>query len=92
MKNHKNLLWNVLLFGAIWGIVEATLGYVLQFLPSLVSGSVMFPIGRNDSLYAYRKTGSAKALVRRRQQSPAAIRSVNFFMPGLPPRSRRIIR
>jgi hypothetical protein len=84
MNNHRNLLWNVLLFGAIWGIVEATLGYVLQFLPSLVSGSVMFPIGATILIYTYRKTGSAKALVGVALIA-ATIKSVNFFMPGLPP-------
>lgn len=84
MKKHKNLLWNVLLFGAIWGITEATLGYLLQFLPSLVSGSVMFPIGATILFYAYRKTGSAKALVGIALIA-ASIKAVNFFMPGLPP-------
>ncbi|MFP4177165.1 MAG: hypothetical protein ACLFTZ_00220 [Acholeplasmataceae bacterium] len=84
MDNQKNTLWNVLLFGAIWGIVEATLGYVLQFLPSLVSGSVMFPVGATILFYAYRKTGSRKSLFGVALIA-AAIKSVNLFMPGLMP-------
>ncbi|MDD4184022.1 MAG: hypothetical protein PHI01_01230 [Candidatus Izemoplasmatales bacterium] len=43
-KSKLERLSIILVFGSIWGIIEATLGYVLHLLPALIAGSVMFPI------------------------------------------------
>jgi hypothetical protein len=81
----KQTLWiYVLFFGSIWGILEATLGYGLQFLPELVSGSIMFPIGAAIMIFAYKHTGSRKAIVYVALIA-ASIKAVNFLLPGLMP-------
>lgn len=83
MKENKSIWIYVLFFGAIWGILEATLGYVLQFLPPLVSGSVMFPIAATLMLITYQNTKSRKAMIYVAAIA-ATIKAINLFMPGLP--------
>jgi hypothetical protein len=83
MKTTKSIWIYVLFFGAIWGILEATLGYVLQFLPPLVSGSVMFPIAATLMLITYQNTKSRSAMVYVALIA-ASIKAINLFMPGLP--------
>jgi hypothetical protein len=83
MKTTKSIWIYVLFFGAIWGILEATLGYVLQFLPPLVSGSVMFPIAATLMLITYQNTKSRKAMIYVAAIA-ATIKAINLFMPGLP--------
>lgn len=80
----KNIGLITLFFGAIWGILEASLGYLLQFLPPLVSGSIMFPIGASLLVLVYLNTQS-KASVLWVGVIAASIKSINFFMPGLMP-------
>jgi len=83
MKN-KTLVANIILFGAIWGLLEASLGYALQFLPPLFSGSIMFPIAGIIMYWAYRNTDS-KASIVYVALIAASIKAINFVMPGLPP-------
>lgn len=80
----QTLFMYVVFFGSIWGILEATLGYGLQFLPELVSGSIMFPIGATIMLYAYKNTDSKKAMIYVAIIA-ASIKAVNFLFPGLMP-------
>jgi hypothetical protein len=82
--NKKTALFSEIVFyGAIWGLLEATLGYLLHWLPALIAGSVMFPIGafiivrvslKNKSQWA----GIFVALI------AAGIKAFDFFLP-LPP-------
>jgi len=81
---NKNIILTTIFFGAIWGILEATLGYLLQFLPPLVSGSIMFPIGASLLILVYLNTHS-KSSVLWVGVIAASIKSINFFMPGLLP-------
>jgi len=81
--NRQNLS-TIIFFGAIWGLLEATLGYLLQFLPPLVSGSIMFPIGATLLIYTYKNT-THKSSVIYVALIAASIKAVNFFMPGLMP-------
>ena len=74
----------VLFFGALWGLLEATLGYALQFLPAIVSGAVMMPIGAVILIKAFRHTDSIKA-VSAVALIAITIKAVNFFLPGLAP-------
>ncbi len=83
MKTTKSIWVYVLFFGAIWGILEATLGYALQFLPPLVSGSVMFPIAATLMIITYQNTKSKSAMIYVAAIA-ATIKAINFFMPGLP--------
>ncbi len=83
MKKATPLFLYVLFYGALWGLLEATLGYGLKFLPPLVSGSVMFPIGAAIMLHAYQKTQSQKAILYVGLIA-ASIKAVDFMLPGLP--------
>ncbi len=84
MNKNKGIFAYIVFFGALWGIIEATLGYMLQFLPPLVSGSVMFPIASILMILTYNHTKSKSALIYVAMIA-ASIKSVNFFMPGLIP-------
>ncbi|NBC30568.1 MAG: hypothetical protein GVY29_11340 [Spirochaetes bacterium] len=46
----RNTVFAILFFGGIWGVLEATLGFLLHFLPRVtgfprLAGFLMFPIG-----------------------------------------------
>jgi hypothetical protein len=84
MKSKKSLILNIIFFGSLWGLLEATLGYGLQFLPPLVSGSVMFPIAATIMYWAYRNSESKISIIFVAMIA-ASIKAVNFLMPGLPP-------
>lgn len=76
----KKLLVQILFFGALWGIVEATLGYVLHFIPGTLAGSILFPIAGIILYRAYNVTGSKTALLWIGVVA-AMIKAVNFFLP-----------
>jgi len=80
MNKKIALLSQIVFFGAIWGILEATLGYALHFLPTLVAGVVMFPIASFILVRAYLKTNSRVALLFVGLLA-AAIKALNFLMP-----------
>ncbi len=84
MNENKGILTYIIFFGALWGILEATLGYVLQFLPPLISGSVMFPIAATLMILTYNHTHSRSSIVYVAMIA-ASIKAINFFMPGLLP-------
>ncbi len=79
MKKH---LTTILFLGAIWGLLEATLGYVLHFLPALISGSIMFPIATLVMLRTYQITNSKKSVFSVAVIA-SLIKSVNLLMPNL---------
>ncbi len=78
----KKMISVVLFYGALWGILEATLGYVLQFpfVPFFVSGLVMFPIAMVLLISAYLKTGSKQSLVAIGVIA-ASIKALNLISP-----------
>ena len=81
MKDKKiKLISAIIFYGAIWGFLEATLGYSLQYLPSIISGTIMFPIATVILINAYNKTGSRVALLYIGVIA-ASIKAVDFFMP-----------
>ena len=56
----------IFFFGAMWGFIEATVGFTLHLLPRLlpfprVAGFVMFPIGLIFMIGAVRSTGRASS-------------------------------
>jgi hypothetical protein len=78
MKNWKELLF----FGALWGLTEATLGFFLHLVAVPITGLVMFPIGfffmwqarlRTDSVYAPMQVAAVAA----------SIKLVNLFVTPL---------
>ncbi len=82
MKNNKmQTVLTILFFGAIWGIVEATVGYLLHTIfPVFLSGTLMFPFVAYIVMKAYRTLGSRKSLVWVGIVA-ALIKAVDFFMP-----------
>lgn len=36
IRNKKTFISNIIFWGSIWGIMEATLGYLLHWLPQLI--------------------------------------------------------
>lgn len=80
----KTMLSTVIFFGALWGLAEATLGYALQFLPPIVSGAVMMPIGALILIRGFTSTDSTRAVFLIALVA-ISVKAVNFFLPGLPP-------
>ncbi len=83
MKNKLQLISAVIFFGSIWGILEATLGYVLHIIPGLslyMSGAVLFAFASYILFRAYRVTNSRLALLGVGFIA-AAIKSVDFLLP-----------
>lgn len=72
----------IIFFGAIWGIIEASVGYLLHALPVsiYISGTVLFPIVSYILYKAYKVTNSKSALLAIGGIA-ASIKAVNFFMP-----------
>lgn len=79
-KSILNIVLTVVFFGAIWGLLEATIGYILHWLPSMVSGLVMFPIGAALMYAAYRNTDK-KSVIIYVGLIAAAIKAINLLMP-----------
>lgn len=82
MKNTKYLLSNIVFWGSIWGIMEATLGYALHWLPQMISGNIMFPIGASILLLAY-KVNPNRQTVMWVGLVASSIKMVNFLMPNI---------
>ncbi len=79
-QNKTKLLLSILFFGGMWGIVEATVGYLLHFLPILLSGTLMFPFVTYILMKTYRTTNSKISLLWVGVVA-AMIKSVNLFLP-----------
>jgi len=62
MTDTQKLIRTVLFYGGIWGLCEATLGYLLHLLPCGFSGMIMFPIGFGLMTSAWRISGSRSAM------------------------------
>lgn len=83
-KVNLKLVSQIIFFGAIWGITEATIGFLLHFLPPTIAGLVMFPIAAFILVKAYKATGSRAAMVYVGIIA-AGIKAVNFLVPGMMP-------
>lgn len=83
MKKNTILISEIMFFGGVWGILEATLGYVLHFLPVLLSGTVMFAIASFLLTRAYIRTESRIALFGIGILT-ALIKAFDFFLPAHP--------
>lgn len=81
-KSKIQLFSIVLLYGSIWGILEATVGYVLHWLPALIAGSLLFPFALLILRHGYLQTNSRTSVFLMGVVA-AAIKGVNLFMPNL---------
>jgi energy-converting hydrogenase Eha subunit C len=79
MKNRATV---ILFYGALWGLLEATVGHVLHFIPATIAGSVMFPIAVVILINAYMTLQSKRDMMIIGAIA-AAIKSVNFLLPAL---------
>ena len=75
-----------LFWGSLWGIAEATLGYLVHlvtFIPGL-AGFIMFPIGFYFMDRAYKESGKYISLLSTSAVA-ATIKLMDLFLPGLNP-------
>lgn len=82
MKNKMKLFTTVIFFGSIWGILEATIGHVLHFIPATIAGSIMFPIASFILYKTYQRTESKLSLIYVGIVA-ATIKSVDLLLPSL---------
>lgn len=82
MKKSFKLAAQIIFFGAIWGLAEATFGYLLHFLPPTAAGLVMFPVAVFILVKAYKSMGSRWALIFVGMVA-AGIKAVDFLLPGM---------
>jgi len=80
MNHKKQLFTTILFYGSLWGILEATLGYLLHFVPSFLAGAIMFPVASVLLFKAYQRTNSKGSLLAIGLVA-ALIKSVNLIMP-----------
>ena len=80
MKMNLRTLSIIVFFGAIWGIVEASVGYVLHFLPTFIAGTILFPFASVILYKTYQKTNSSLAVLGVGVIA-ALIKAVNFLLP-----------
>lgn len=74
----------ILFWGAIWGLMEATVGHILHMLPFRVpTGSVLFPIGYHFMQKSYKETKDLKSMFYT-SSIVASIKLINLFIPGTP--------
>ena len=78
----KKTLIQILFYGSIWGILEATVGHILHFIPATIAGAIMFPIAGAVLYQAYNRTKSTQSLFYIGIIA-AMIKSVNFLLPQL---------
>ena len=82
MNKNLKLLTQIIFYGSIWGILEATIGHVLHFIPITIAGSIMFPFAAIILYKAYNKTNSKAALLYIALIA-ATIKSVDFLLPAI---------
>lgn len=85
MKSSNPLNLKFLMWGALWGIAEATLGFLLHLIPVPgVAGFIMFPIGFYFMWKSYADTESHSAVLMT-AVTAALIKCVDFAVPGILP-------
>ncbi|PKL01309.1 MAG: hypothetical protein CVV56_01545 [Tenericutes bacterium HGW-Tenericutes-1] len=80
MKINLKTISVIVFYGAIWGIVEASVGYVLHFLPALIAGTILFPFASLILYKTYKQTNSNYAVLGVGVIA-AMIKAVNFLLP-----------
>jgi hypothetical protein len=85
-KNTRQMVLAVLFWGALWGIAEATVGYLAHLVLILpgIAGFIMFPMGFYFMTRAYKNSGKPGVLLATAGVA-ASIKLVDLFLPGLTP-------
>lgn len=76
-----SLLLTIFTWGALWGIFEATVGYLLHLLPFSVGWLVWYPAACFFMVNVYRKTRQIKSILLVGVLA-ASIKLINLFLPG----------
>lgn len=74
------IVFTILIWGGLWGVVEATVGYVLHLLPFSVGWLIWYPLASFFMFQVYRKTGRAACITLVGILS-ASIKLFNLFLP-----------
>lgn len=61
--HEKSIILSILAWGAVWGIFEATVGYLLHMLPVKIGWMVWYPVACFFMAGVYRKTRSLSAIL-----------------------------
>jgi len=86
-KNIIKIISITLFFGALWGLIEATLGYLVHLLPDVfsgLSGTLLFPIGFYFMYRAYEKTKRMETVMYVGLVT-AIIKLTDFILPAIHP-------
>ena len=85
MKSKLNLLLTVLFWGSMWGIVEASLGWLLHAV-QLHHGisTILYAFGIGCMFAASTRSGKGAQAVMLTAVVASAIKLVDFFLPGSP--------
>ena len=75
------MLITILTWGSLWGIFEATVGYILHLIPLSIGWLVWYPVSCFFMFGLYRKTKRTEAIVLVGLLS-ACIKLFNLFLPG----------
>jgi hypothetical protein len=85
MKSKLNLLWTVLFWGSIWGIAEASMGWVLHAAQiHHGTSNILFAFGIACMFAAATRSGKGAMAVMLTAVVASAIKFVDFFLPGSP--------
>lgn len=74
------MLCDVLMYGALWGICESTIGYVIHLFPIHLSTFVMLPLATFFMYQIYKKTGKYSSVIYISLIS-AFVKLINLFTP-----------
>jgi len=86
IKTFKKVAPVFIFWGALWGIAEAVLGYILHLVPVFpgMAGMIMFPIGFYFMSRSWKYTGNLWAILGTASIA-ASIKLLDLFLPGLSP-------
>ncbi|MGI6004175.1 MAG: hypothetical protein ACOX88_01970 [Christensenellales bacterium] len=76
-----SMLFTIFTWGGLWGIFEATVGYLLHLLPFSIGWLIWYPVACFFMFQVYRKTQRTEAIVLVGLLS-ASIKLLNLFLPG----------
>lgn len=75
------VICHIIIWGAIWGIFEATVGYLLHLVPFGYSWLIWYPVACFFMTNVYHKTGRLSSVFFVGSLC-AAIKMLNLFLPG----------
>lgn len=85
MKSKLQLLWTVLFWGSMWGIIEASLGWLMHAAQiHHGTSTILYAFGIACMFAAATRSGKGAQAVMLTAVVAAAIKLMDFFLPGSP--------